>query len=283
MNIRLFPRPDEPIGYYRDGRPIYPQAGGAADTGIAVEPDGDGAGDDDSDTDDSGSSSAKYTPPDRAEWLRTQNALSKANASAKTRREALAEANKRIAELEAERARREAEDERRALTAQTQPTSAVEPAGKGKKGRGGVAPAPAPQPLPDSVLTKAQVKQMMAEAAREAKAAAAAEMTEKLAIRAAREALVGEGVSKVGVARLVKLVELSDIEFDDDGEVVGGLDEQVEQLKLEFPQLFKASEPEKPKQKRAPVTRATAAGRQDAAPEYKSSAERMAAQIMGAR
>lgn len=271
---RLFPRPDKPIGYHRDGRPIYPQAGGAADDGIVVEPE-------DEEPDDGGSSGAKYTPPDRAEWLRTQNALLKANTSAKTRREALAEANKRIADLEAAQARREAEEERRALTAASTPASAAEPVGKGKKGRGGVAPAPTP--LPDSVLTKAQVRQMVAEAAKEAKASAAAEMQEKLATRAAREALVGEGVSKTGVGRLVKLVELSDIEFDDDGEVVGGLDEQVDQLKLDFPQLFKSSEPEKKATKRAPVTRATAAGRQDAAPEFKSSAERMAAQIMGSR
>lgn len=275
METRLFPRPDVPIGYFRDGRPIYPQAGGAADD-VTVE------ADDEDEGGDAGAEGAKYTPPDRAEWLKVQNALSKANGSAKARREALAEAQKRISELEAAQAKREADDERKALMNDQLPASAA-PAGKGKKGRGGVAPAPAPTPLPDSVLTKAQVKQMVAEAAREAKAAAAEEMNGKLATRAAREALVGEGVSKTGVARLVKLIELEDIEFDEDGEVTGGLDDQVEQLKLDFPELFKAAEPAKKPAKRAPVTRASAAGRTDAPQVPASTAERMAAQILGAR
>lgn len=281
MEIRLFPRPDRPIGYHRDGRPIYPQAGGAADAGISVEKDGAvDEVDDEEETEEGEEGSAKYTPPSRAEWLRTQNSLVKANGSAKARREALAEANKRIAELEAEQAKREAEDERRALSA---PTSAADSGRKSKKGGGGVAPIPQPQPLPDSVLTKAQVKQMVAEAAKEAREAASADMQEKLANRAAREALLAEGVSKKAAVRLAKLVELSDIEFDDDGEAISGLEDQIEQLKEEFPQLFKALEPEKKVTKRTQVTRATAAGRQDAAPEFKSTAEKMAAQIMGGR
>lgn len=278
MNIRLL----QPIGFLRSGHPVYPVAGGSGDDDQTDADAGGGGADDDAE----GDGGTKWTPPSRAEWLRVQNALVKANGSAKVRREALAEKDKTIAELQAAQARREADDERRALSAAAAPPVAPDTGGKGKKGGRGGAPAPAPAapaPLPDSILTKAQVKQMVAEAAKEAKALAAAEMNGKLATRAAREALVGEGVSKTKVARLVQLVELDDIEFDDDGEVVGGLDEQVEQLKLDFPELFKPAESERKAPKRAPVTRATAAGRTEQQQRPQSSAEKMAAQIMGTR
>lgn len=271
MNTRLLPRPGDLIGHRRDGRPIYLLAGGSQMTTEPDDGDEGGGADDDGDGDDDGGS--KYTPPSRAEWLRTQAALVKANASAKARREALAAKESELKALQDEKAAREAEDERKKIL-----NDAAKP--KGKKGGG----QPAPQPvLPEGVLTRAQVKQLAAEAAREAKESTAEAFRARIANQAARAELVGAGVPKTSVKRLVGLIDLDQIELDDDGEVVSGLDDQIASLKEDFPQLFATKEPEKKQQRRPPVTRATAAGRTDNQPPPQSSADKMAAQILGAR
>lgn len=274
-----------PIGYRMDGRPIYPVLGAAPnDEGMTTEPDDEGGDGGDGGDGDGEGGDGKYKPPSRAEWLRTQNALIKANGSAKQRREALAEKDRRIAELEAAAAKREADEERRRLREELTPAAPAEaPGRKGKKAGGGGVPAtPAAPTIPENVMTRAQVKQMMAEEAKAAEARAAEKYASKIAGQAARAALKEAGALG-NVSRLVQMLDLDEVEIDDDGEVTGGLEDQVEALKAELPQLFAAPEPQKKTAKRTPVTRAGAAGRQDPAPEYKSSAERMAAQIMGSR
>jgi len=258
-----------PIGYRKNGRPIYPILGASKDGDVEVEPDNDEDGEDGAEDDDEqDGDDSKYKPPSRAEWLKVQNALLKANSSAKQRREALAERERQIADLQAAVAKREAEDERRAL----------ESGRKAKKG----AATPAAAALPDDVLTKAQVRQMTAEAVKAAIAEVSSKNQSKIAGVAARAALIEAGSPKSGASRLINMLDLDAIEIDDDGEVIGGLDDQVEGLKAEFPQLF-VTDTGKKTPKRTPVTRAAAAGRQDPAPEFKSTAERMAAQIMGGR
>lgn len=281
MNTRLYNRPGQLIGHRRDGRPIYLLAGGSADAGIEV---GDGSTDE-TETDDA-ADGGKYTPPSRAEWLKVQNALSKSNASAKQRREALAEANRVNAELQAAQAQREADDERRALlAAQTPPTSADDGAGrKGKKAGGGGAGAPATVPvLPDGVLTKAQVKQLTIAAAKEAEERAADRFRSQVVNQAARAALMDAGMSRASASKMVKTLDLDLVEVDDDGEITGGMEEQVEELKADLPQLFKPAEPEKKRPTRAPVPKAGAAGKADTEDLPGSSAERMARQILGTR
>jgi len=278
--IRLLPPPGQPIGHLRDGRPVYPVIGAASDEFEieADEPDdAEDEPDDDEEDEEEGGQDGKWAPPSKAEWLKVQSALSKANASAKERRLALAEKEKAIAELQKREAEREAEAERKALLDGQQPT----PAGKGKKGgRGGVTP-PAPT-LPDSVLTKAQVRQLTAQAAKEAEERTAAKYQDKVVKAAARAALKDAGAAG-NVSRLVALLNLEEVQIDDDGEVAEGLDDQIEQLKQELPQLFAPPEPPKPVRKRAPAPKVTPAGRQDIEERPQSSAERIAALALGNR
>lgn len=276
-SIRLLPPPGEPIGFRKDGRPIYPVIGAAKDEEeFEVETDEEEPDDAEEEEEAEPEDGGKWSPPSKAEWVRVQASLVKANAQAKARREALAEKEKAIAELQKKEAEREAEAERKALLADQLPPAAA----KGKKGRGGV-PTPAPT-LPDSVLTKAQVRQLTAQAAKEAEERTAAKFQDKVVKQAARAALTGAGAGG-NVARLVKLLDLEDVQVDDDGEVSEELDAQIAQLKLELPQLFAPAEPPKPVRRRAPVPKVTPAGRQEEEQRPLSTAERIAAQALGSR
>jgi hypothetical protein len=268
-----------PIGYLPSGKPVYPVFGGAED--LDIEPDGEGGEEEDPEGEDDpdepeqepAGKKGKYTPPEQSEWLKVQNSLMRASGQAKQRREALAEATKKIAELEAEKAEREAADERAALREQRKPAG-----GKAKAGGGGV------PDLPEGVMTKAQVRQATLAAAKEAEDRAADKYRGMLVGTAARAALVSEGVGKEAANRLVKLLDLGEIELDpDNGEITGGLDEQLESLKTELPQLFAKPEPEAPRPRRRPAPRVTAAPQPEAPERPRSSAELMAQSILGGR
>lgn len=70
-----------------------------------------------------------------------------------------------------------------------------------------------------------------------------------LAAKAVEAALRGSGWRGTDLDRVMKLVDLDEIELDDDGEVTGAA-EQVDGLKTEFPEWFRA--------KREPVRRGAA-------------------------
>lgn len=115
-------------------------------------------------------------------------------------------------------------------------------------------------------------------AVREAREEAEAETTKVWKSRfvkaEAKSALIDAGL-KQGVNRMVSLIEVDDVEVDDDGEVTGGLSEQVTALKKEFPDLFSKSKQVGGKgdtgNRREP----------DDAGKSKSSAERIAALVGG--
>ena len=283
---RLTSAPHTLLGYSGNGRPVYQIAGGAeieieADAEDAAE--GEGA--------DEGEGGDKWAPPSKAEWLKVQAALSKSNGSAKQRREALAAEQKAKADLEARLAEYEAAEERRALLEQQgggTATTVVEEVGK-KRGKGaapGVRTTTTATPpevkIPEGLLTKAQVKQLSDTARREGEQSAAAKFRSMAVNQAARAALSTSGVQATNMGRLVRLLDLDDIEIDEDGEITAGLDEQIETLKADLPQLFKAPEAEKPK-KRTPPPRVNGASRAEAEERPKSSAEQIAAQVLSGR
>lgn len=289
MTNRLKYGPRLILGYDPFGRPIYSVAGSAGDEEFDIGPDNDPEeGDDepqDADPeDDTGKGGkSKYEPPSRAEWVRTQASLAKANASAKTRREENAALTKRLAELETREQERAAAEERARLTAQTQPSDP--PGGKGRK-RAQVQPT-APG-LPDNVLTPTQVRQREAAARKAAEEEVTARYQDQIKRSSAAAELAGEGVPKASAKRLVALLDLSQIDLDDDGNILGGLEDQISELKSELPQLFApaVAEPEKPKRQRpAPprIPQANAADRQPVMDRPKSTAEFMASQILGQR
>src|SRR6267378_3880368 len=114
---RLLPAPGTPIGYLSSGKPVYPVIGAAGEE-FDVEPDDTDTDEEEPDeggTNEDGVKAEKYTPPSRAEWLKVQSSLTKSNAQAKQRREALAERDKKIQELQDEKAEREADAERQTL------------------------------------------------------------------------------------------------------------------------------------------------------------------------
>lgn len=270
---RLLPVPGVPIGHWKSGRPIYPVLGGSgADEVDDVEDEEstDDEEDEDSDTDEDGVKAEKWAPPSKSEWVKVQASLVRANASAKQRREALAEAEKELQALRDDQASKEAEAERKALL---EGHSEEDDTGKKK-----TAPL-----LPDGVMTKAQVRQQVAQAVREAEERKTAEYRGMVVNQAARAAMSEAGVQSSNVARLVRLLNLDDVQLDDDGEATEGLSDQIEALRTEMPQLFRAPEPEKAKPRRAPAPRAQPSGRQEVEEENLTSAQQMARQIMGSR
>lgn len=76
------------------------------------------------------------------------------------------------------------------------------------------------------------------------------------------------------IARLMKLVDVGDLSIDDDGEVLG-VDEQIDGLRADYPELFEPAA--KPKAKPRP----TAAPRQAAPDKPKSAAEQHAQRALG--
>ncbi len=122
-----------------------------------------------------------------------------------------------------------------------------------------------------------------ARAVREAGEAALAEAEKKykplLVKNAARAELAASGVKDGKVDRLIKLLELGEIEVDGDGEV-SGLSEQVEALREEWPEFFvqeTAVKPEPRKGSRA----ADGADRKPAAVKPLTATERQAAALLG--
>ncbi len=94
---------------------------------------------------------------------------------------------------------------------------------------------------------------------------------------AARAALSTAGLQG-SPSRLVSLLDLNEVTVDDDGEVVG-LDDQVKLLKTEYPGLFAATEGAT---KTKPAVGKLEIGGRTAAPtKPKSSAQRLAEQIIG--
>jgi hypothetical protein len=101
--------------------------------------------------------------------------------------------------------------------------------------------------------------------------------------KAVRSALVEAGATaatdgdkektEARIARLMKLIDVGDLSIDDDGEVLG-VDEQIDGLRADYPELFE------PAAKKAKV-RPTGAPKSAAPEKPKSTAERHAAKILG--
>lgn len=101
--------------------------------------------------------------------------------------------------------------------------------------------------------------------------------------KAVRAALVEAGATaatdgdktktEARIARLMKLIDVSDLSIDDDGEVLG-VDEQIDGLRADYPELFEASV-------RKAKARPTGAPKAPAVEKPKSTAEMHAARILG--
>jgi hypothetical protein len=122
-----------------------------------------------------------------------------------------------------------------------------------------------------------------ATAAQEA-AEAAERKFKPIAVRAAARAkLLEAGLNaedKPAMARLLRLIDIDEIELDDDGDPVG-LDEQIDDLKTDMPRLFERQLPEPVKPVKARPARIDGANRSNDAPKPQTTGERHAARILG--
>ena len=279
--IRLLPPRFVPIGFRRDGRPIFPVLGASSEDENDVElelEEGEEEPEPEEQEPEDDKGARAFVPPNEAEWVKVQAALGKANKAAQTRREELAAAKARLKELEDAAADREAAEERARLLA----------GGKKRKSAEGDEEPDTTPVLPEGVMTPAQIKRLVAQTKADAESATAARYHDIAVRQAAAAALAQAQVQSTNINRLTKLLDLNQVEMDEDGEVTGGLDEQISALREELPQLFKAEadpEPEPPKRTRPKAPRIPAAG---AAPQQealvpKTSAEKMADMVLGVR
>lgn len=95
----------------------------------------------------------------------------------------------------------------------------------------------------------------------------------------ARGALAGAGVEPGKVAKALRLLDMDEIDVDDEGEV-DGLDDQIEELKEEFPELFAPKHDAASHGRRVP--RVNGAGK-TGTPKAKSSADLLAGALLGSR
>lgn len=91
------------------------------------------------------------------------------------------------------------------------------------------------------------------------------ERWQRRTVRAAARAGLAEADAKPErLSHLVKLIDMADVEFDDDDNVIG-LDEQIEALRKSLPELFRSDdEDEKPTKRRPSGVRLTAGNRKAA-------------------
>jgi len=120
-------------------------------------------------------------------------------------------------------------------------------------------------------------------AVREAAEKAEARYKPIIVNKAARAALIQAGATaaiegdkektEARLSRLLKLIDVSDLSVEDDGEVLG-LDEQIEGLRSDYPELFEARE-------KRPKARPTGAPRPAVKEKPRSTAELHAAKLLG--
>ena len=231
------------LGYRADGRPIHVIAGGAEDDDVDIEVDDDPQPDPDPETDDDPEPDERPKPkapakPDDPEL--TGDYVPPSREEWERVRRTLAK--RKQEKLEVQRTLNELRDKYKDQETETE------------------------------------------KAIREAEEKAEARYKPIAVRKAVRAALIEAGATaavegdkektEARIARLMKLVDVGDLSIDDDGEVLG-VDEQVDGLRADYPELFEPAA--KPKAKPRP----TAAPRQAAPDKPKSAAEQHAARALG--
>lgn len=247
MTLGTRPTPWTVIGHRADGRPIHLIAGGSGeddddDMGIDVSADDTDEPDDDADeVDEEPEDKPKPKPP-----------VAKGPTDADLKRVQGALEKERAAAKAARVRTRELEAELRAAK------KAAEPKGDD-----------------DEVVVRA------VEAAR---AELEGRFKPMIVNKEARLALVAAGLSpdtsNARMTKLLKMIDLSDIDVDEDGEV-SGLDDQIDQIKETLPELFRKPEPEPAPAPKVRAPKLDAANKPAAQPQPRTTGEIHAAAILG--
>lgn len=228
------------VGYREDGRPIYNVAGGSVsfDAGTddddekrssrrVVEDDDDDDDDDVDDDDDSGAED-DWTPPSKDEWQRILDAKKKADSESAQRKRYLREAgiNPKTGELMKTPPKLSS-----SLNDDDDSDSTDSSTNEGDK-----------RVVKDSTDVKALEKRLQREMERnlldQEKDVRSEERFRAATLMAAiPDALNTEGWNGKAMPRILKLLDLDSLEVDEDG--VSGLEEQVADLKRDFPEFFR--------------------------------------------
>lgn len=216
------------IGFTAAGMPVYSITGGApeGESEGGDEPEGEPNGDQpEGEADD-------YTPPSKDEYKRMADALKKANGEAAQRRRWLDENG--IDPRTGQRYDAEEDEE-------PQPRAQARPAAPAKK----AATAAEEDTVEEDVkagrqISEADLAKLERERRIEGKRAAQREatLTRALTKKATAAALSEAGWNGKGAGLIERMIDLTDVEVDDEGEIIG-LAEQIAEVKTEMPEWFK--------------------------------------------
>lgn len=222
FNVISLP-PGTVVGYRSDGRPIYNVAGGSVEFESSDDRDTSATDDDDDDDDDDSEDDDSWTPPSKEEWERVLAEKKKADSESAARKRLLREKGfnpkdgsplKVTPKLTAVSEDDDSEDDK-SVTKRT---------------------------VDDAFDAKALEKRLQREMERnllnQEKDVRNEERTRSRTLMSAiPEALNTEGWNGKAMPRILKLLDLDALEVDDEG--VAGLDDQVQELKRDFPEFFK--------------------------------------------
>jgi hypothetical protein len=215
--------PNTIVGYRSDGKAIYNIAGGS----IEVEPDVDDPKDDDDDDDDDNDPGDEdtFVPPSKEQWEKLLAEKKKADSESAARKRLLRDAGinpkdgsplKPTPKLLAV----DDDDPEKETVPQTDAKRTVEGSDDAK------------------ALQKRLQREMERNLLDQEKEVRSEERGRaKALISALPEALQTEGWNGKAMPRILKLLDLDSVEVDEDG--VTGLDDQVQELKRDFPEFFR--------------------------------------------
>jgi hypothetical protein len=220
--------PNEIVGYRRDGRPIYNIAGGAIDVSTDDLVDDDDSDDDAEELDDSDDDDEpkdKWVPPSKEEFDKILAAKAKADSEAAARKRFLREAGldpktgKPVTKPKIEfNLGVDEEDEVEEEKPRTGPKSDTNNSQFD------------PKKIKRELDRQLEREVALAEQRERARSAAL--------LVAVPEALDEAGFNPKNLKRALKLLDLDSVTVDSDGEIEG-LQEQIDELKADFPEFFK--------------------------------------------
>lgn len=227
---KILGKPNTIVGYRRNGRPIYNIAGGAVNFESTDDDDDKGRSavdddDDDDDDDDETEETDSWTPPTKEEWERVLAEKKKADSESAARKRLLREKGfnpkdgsplKVTPKLLAV----DDDDSNKETETQTDTKRTVESTEDAK------------------ALQKRLQREMERNLLDQEKEVRNEERGRaKTLMSAIPEALNTEGWNGKAMPRILKLLDLDAVEVDEDG--VTGLDDQIAELKADFPEFFK--------------------------------------------
>jgi hypothetical protein len=218
--------PGTVVGYRGDGRPIYNIAGGSVEFEGTDDDDASGRNSDtdDDDDDDDSEEEDDWTPPSKEAWEKLVAEKKKADSESAARKRLLRENGLNPKD-----------------GSPLKTTPKLTSLSNDDDDTGNETPS-AKRTVEDTFDAKALEKRLQREMERNLLDQETAVRTEernrsRTLMSAIPEALNTEGWNGKAMPRILKLLDLDSIEVDEDG--VNGLDDQVQELKRDFPEFFK--------------------------------------------